>query len=93
MKTRPEMRQGFNFGAFVAAGLTAVREATFVGADIAHNVEHIKHPHPAPELYQEVHGTGRIYAKPVSIPHRILLSVLSRQVSMQVSMREWGRGR
>lgn len=64
MKTRPEMRQNFNFGAFVAAGLTAVREATFIGADIAHNVEHIKHPHPAPEVYQEVHGTGRIYAKP-----------------------------
>lgn len=72
MKTRPEMRQSFNLGAFMAAGLTAVREATFVGADIAHNVEHIKHPHSGPELYQEVHGTGRIYVKPgVDSPQNI----------------------
>lgn len=64
MKTRPEMRQGFNLGAFLGAGLTAMSEATYLGADIAHNIEHIKHPHPAPEFYQEVHGTGRIYVKP-----------------------------
>ncbi len=64
MKTRPEMRQGFNLGAFLGAGLTAVSEATYLGADIAHNVEHIKHPHPSPEVHQEVHGTGRIYVKP-----------------------------
>ena len=64
MKTRPEMRQGFNLGAFLGAGLTAVSEATYIGADIAHNVEHIKHPHPSPEVHQEAHGTGRIYVKP-----------------------------
>ena len=64
MKTRPEMRQGFNLGAFLGAGLTAISEATYIGADIAHNVEHIKHPHPSPEVRQEVHGTGRIYIKP-----------------------------
>ena len=44
MKTRPEMRQGFNLGAFVGAGLAALSDATYLGADIAHNVEHIKHP-------------------------------------------------
>ena len=64
MKTRPEMRQNFNLGAFLGAGLAAVSEATYLGADIAHNVEHIKHPHPSPEVHQEVHGTGRIYVKP-----------------------------
>lgn len=64
MKTRPEMRQGFNLGAFLGAGLTAIGEATAIGADIAHNVEHIKHPHAAPEIRQEAHGTGRIYVKP-----------------------------
>ena len=64
MKTRPEMRQGFNLGAFLAAGLTAARDATYIGADIAHNVEHIKHPHFAPDVYHEVHGTGRILVKP-----------------------------
>lgn len=64
MKTRPEMRQGFNLGAFLGAGLTAISDATYMGADIAHNIEHIKHPHPAPEIYQERHGEGRIYVKP-----------------------------
>ena len=64
MKTRPEMRQGFNLGAFLGAGLTAISEATYLGADIAHNVEHIKHPHPSLEIHQEVHGSGRIYVKP-----------------------------
>lgn len=64
MKSRPEMRQGFNLGAFLGVGLTALSEATYLGADIAHNVEHIKHPHPSPEVHSEVHGTGRIYVKP-----------------------------
>ena len=64
LKTRPEMLQGFNLGAFLAAGLTAARDATYLGADIAHNVEHIKHPHYAPDVYHEVHGTGRIFFKP-----------------------------
>ena len=60
LKTRPELRQGFNLGAFLAAA----GEATYLGADIAHNVEHIRHPHYAADVYHEVHGTGRIYAKP-----------------------------
>ena len=65
MKTRPEMRERFNLGAFLGAGLYATREATFLGADIARNIEHIRHPHgPAPEIHQEVHGTARIYVKP-----------------------------
>lgn len=63
LKTRPE-RRGFNIGAFVAAGLTAISEATGIGAEIAHNIEHIRHPHSAPDLYAEVHGTGRIFFKP-----------------------------
>lgn len=64
MKTRPEMKQGFNLGAFLGAGLTALSEATYIGADIAHNVEHINHPHSSPEIHAEVHGTGHIYVKP-----------------------------
>ena len=50
MKTRPEMREKFNLGAFLAAGLTALSEATYLGADIAHNISHIKNPHPRPEI-------------------------------------------
>ena len=50
----------FSVGAFLAAA----GEATYLGADIAHNVEHIRHPHYAPDVYHEVHGTGRIYVKP-----------------------------
>lgn len=60
LKTRPELRQGFNLGAFLAAA----GEATYLGAGIAHNVEYIRHPHYAPDVYHEVHGTGRIYVKP-----------------------------
>ena len=60
LKTRPELRQGFHLGAFLAAA----GEATYLGADIAHNVDHIRHPHYAPDVYHEVHGTGRIYVKP-----------------------------
>ena len=60
LKTRPELRQGFNLGAFLAAA----GEATYLGADIAHNVEHIRHPHYAPDVFHEVHGSGRIYVKP-----------------------------
>ncbi len=64
MKNRPGTGKGFNLAAFLGAGLTALGEATSLGADIAHNVEHIKHPHPSPEVHSEVHGTGRIYVKP-----------------------------
>ena len=64
MKTRPEMRNRFNPLAALAAGLEVTREATFMGADIAHGIEHIKHPHSEPTVYQESHGTGRIYVKP-----------------------------
>ena len=55
MKTRPEMRERFNLGAFLSAGLTALSEATYMGADIAHNIEHIKHPHGAPTVYAEAY--------------------------------------
>lgn len=60
LKARPELRQRFNLGAFLAAA----GEATYLGADIAHNIEYIRHPHYAPDVYHEVHGTGRIYVKP-----------------------------
>lgn len=64
MKTRPEMRERFNLGAFLSAGLTALSEATYMGADIAHNIEHIKHPHGAPTVYAEAHGQSHILVKP-----------------------------
>ncbi len=62
MKTRPG--QGFNLTAFLAAGLTVAREATFMSADIAHNIDRMNHPRPEPELYSEAHGTGHVYFKP-----------------------------
>lgn len=61
MKTRPGMRMGL--AGALAAGLQMAREATWMTADIAHGIEHIRHPH-SPEIYQEVHGTAHIYAKP-----------------------------
>ena len=65
MKTQPG--KGFNFGAFLLAGLQVASEATYLGADIAHNVEHIKHPHgPAPEIYQESHGRASILFNPMT---------------------------
>lgn len=64
MKTRPEMRERFNLGAFLSAGLTALSEATYMGADIAHNIEHIKHPHGTPTVYAEAHGQSHILVKP-----------------------------
>ena len=64
LRTRPEMRRSFNPLAAIAAGLSVASEATFLGADIAHNIEHIKHPHGAPTVYGEAHGSGRIYVKP-----------------------------
>ena len=62
MKTRPGM--GFNLPAFLAAGLVAMRDATYLGADIAHNIDRIKNPGPRPELYQEVHGSVRMLHNP-----------------------------
>jgi len=89
LKTRPEMRQGFNLGAFLAAGLTAARDATYLGADIAHNVEHIKHPHYAPDVYHEVHGTGRIFFKPgVDSPQ----DIASRAFEAGLNQGIYGRG-
>ena len=64
MKTRPEMRERFNLGAFLSAGLTALSEATYMGADIAHNIEHNKQPHGAPTVYAEAHGQSHILVKP-----------------------------
>ena len=62
MKTRPGM--GFNLPAFLATGLVAMRDATYLGADIAHNIDRIKNPGPRPELYQEVHGSVRMLHNP-----------------------------
>ncbi len=91
MKTRPEMRQGFNLGAFLGAGLTALSDATYLGADIAHNVEHIKHPHSAPEFHQEVHGTGRIYVKPgVDSPQDIAERAFDAGLNAGLNARDMG---
>ena len=94
MKTRPEMRQGFNLGAFLGAGLTAMSEATYLGADIAHNVEHIKHPHPSPEIHQEVHGSGRIYVKPgVDSPQDIAERAFEAGLNVGAHSHGMGHGR
>lgn len=94
IKTRPEMRQGFNLGAFFGAGLAAVSEATYLGADIAHNVEHIKHPHPSPEVHQEVHGTGRIYIKPgVDSPQDIAERAFEAGLNVGTHSHGMGHGR
>lgn len=94
MKTRPEMRQGFNLGAFLGAGLTAMSEATYIGADIAHNVEHIKHPHPSPEIHQEVHGSGRIYVKPgVDSPQDIAERAFEAGLNVGAHSHGMGHGR
>ena len=91
MKTRPEMRRGFNLGAFLGAGLTALSDATYLGADIAHNVEHIKHPHSAPEFHQEVHGTGRIYVKPgVDTPQDIAERAFDAGLNAGLNARDMG---
>lgn len=92
MKTRPEMRQRFNFGAFLNAGLHAVSEATFLGADISHNIEHIKHPHRDPAVYEEVHGTGRIYVKPgVDSPQDIASRAFEAGVNQGIHIQGMGR--
>ena len=95
MKTRPEMRERFNLGAFLGAGLQATREATFIGADIAHNIEHIKHPHgPAPEIHQEVHGTARIYVKPgVDSPQDIAARAFDAGLNVGSHNHGMGHGR
>lgn len=94
MKTRPEMRQGFNLGAFLGAGLTAMSEATYLGADIAHNVEHIKHPHSSPEIHQEVHGSGRIYVKPgVDSPQDIVERAFEAGLNVGAHSHGMGHGR
>ena len=94
MKTRAEMRQGFNLGAFLGAGLTAMSEATYLGADIAHNVEHIRHPHTAPEIHEEVHGTGRIYVKPgVDSPQDIAARAFDAGLNAGANAHGMGHGR
>lgn len=94
MKTRPEMQQRFNLGAFFGAGLTALSEATYIGADIAHNVEHIKHPHPSPEVHQEVHGIGRIYVKPgVDSPQDIAERAFEAGLNVGANSHGIGHGR
>ena len=93
LKTRPEARSHFNFGAFLFAGLEAAREATFLGADISHNIEHIRHPHiGAPTIYNEVHGTGRIYVKPgVDSPQDIASRAFEAGLNQGIHGRGMGR--
>ncbi len=92
MKTRPEMRQRFNFGAFLSAGLQAVSEATYLGADISHNIDHIKHPHRDSTVYEEAHGTGRIYVKPgVDTPQDIASRAFEAGVNQGIHIQGLGR--
>ena len=93
LKTRPEARSRFNFGAFLFAGLEAAREATFLGADISHNIEHIRHPHIGPPtIYNEVHGTGRIYVKPgVDSPQDIASRAFEAGLNQGIHGRGMGR--
>lgn len=62
MKTYPG--QGMNFGQALMAGLGVATTLTRGAAEIAHDIEHIKHPHgSAPEVYVEGQRHGRIYIK------------------------------
>lgn len=69
--------QGMNFGQALLSSLALVGETTRMTAGIAHNIEHIKHPHSGPEVYVEGHQHhGRVYVKagldtPESIAGRI----------------------
>ena len=56
LKTRPDMKQGFNLGAFLAAGVTAASEFDFP--------RNGPRPHFHPDVYHEVHGRGMIFVKP-----------------------------
>lgn len=63
MKSYPG--QGLNFGQALMAGLGVATTLTRGAAEIAHDIEHIKHPHGyAPEVYVEEHRHGRIFIKP-----------------------------
>lgn len=91
MKTRPGM--GFNFPAFLAAGLVAMRDATHLGADIAHDIDRIKNPGPRPELYQEVHGTVRMIHNPsIESPQELAQRAFEEGMRTGMDM-DRGRGR
>ena len=71
MKTRPEMRNQFNLGAFLAAGITALGEAAAIGAGMVHR--------PTPEFYGERHGQSSIFVKPgVDSPETIAQRAFDR---------------
>lgn len=92
MKTRPEERRGFNLPAFLAAGLYAAREATWLGAGIAQDIDRIKHPGPRPEVYQEVHGTANILHKPeIESPQE--LAARAYRAGVETGLDYGGRGR
>lgn len=91
MKTRPGM--GFNLPAFLAAGLVAMRDATYLGADIAHNIDRIKNPGPRPELYQEVHGSVRMLHNPaVESPQELAQRAFEEGMRTGMDL-DRGRGR
>lgn len=65
MKTHPG--QGMNFGQALMTGLGVATTLTRGAAEIAHDIEHIKHPHvdrPSPEIYSEERHHGRVFVKP-----------------------------
>lgn len=69
--------QGMNFGQALLSSLALVGETTRMTAGIAHDIEHIKHPHSGPDVYVEGHQHhGRVFIKagldtPESIAGRI----------------------
>lgn len=68
--------RGMNFGQALLSSLALVGEGTRIATGIAHDVEHIKHPHTAPEVYVEGQRHGRVYVRagldtPDSIAGRI----------------------
>lgn len=53
-----------SFGEVLLGGLAAVDTLSRGAADVAHNIEHIKHPHSGPDIYMEgAQRHGRIYVK------------------------------
>lgn len=74
MKTRPEMRNHFNLGAFLAAGATVLGEVASMGAGFGSR--------PAPEVYSERHGRSSIYVKPgVDSPETIAQRAFDRGIN------------
>lgn len=62
MKSYPG--QGMNFGQALIAGLGIATTLSRGAAEIAYDLEHVKHPHCSPDVFVESQRHGRIYVKP-----------------------------